>query len=139
MIGRRTVGGGMLEIGASAQTIIRARPRWNRTGVPLIAGYEYELRATGGWRDWRTQTDADGYASRTLLLRLTERLRRAPRERWFALIGAIDAEPKTQFHIGAFGRIMARSTGELTCFANDVNFMYWNNHGALQLTVKRVR
>jgi len=29
-------------------------------------------------------------------------------------------------------------TGTLTYFANDVPFMYWNNHGALKLTVTRL-
>ena len=72
------------------------------------------------------------------MLRLAERLRRAPSQQWFALIGAIDQDPSTQFLIGTGCDYRPPRSGKLTCFANDVLGFYWNNKGQLELTVERV-
>jgi hypothetical protein len=66
------------------------------------------------------------------------RLRRAPREKWFALICAIDAAPRSRLLIGRSRTLRAASTGTLRCFANDTPGFYWNNAGSVELTVIRL-
>lgn len=129
----------MLEIGQSTTVTIRARPKWNDTGLLLSAGAEYLLVATGQWKDWRTISGADGYESTNWLLRRTEWLRRARNEKWFALIGCLDPASRDYFLIGTERTFTAPRTGTLRCFANDVGLMYWNNSCALELTVSRLR
>lgn len=128
-----------LAAGQSATRFIVARNIWNDTSIQLIAGNEYRLTAAGQWSDWYIPCTADGFASPNMFLRIFEWLRRAPHERWFALIGAIDRNPRTQFLIGAQRTMIAPATGKLTCFANDVGFAYWNNRGSVELTITRLR
>lgn len=42
------------------------------------------------------------------------------------------------FPIGYSFQFRANNTGQLICFANDAHSMYWNNKGALDVTVTRV-
>jgi len=50
----------------------------------------------------------------------------------------LDCNPLTAFVIGKSQTIAVIDTGVLTCFANDVAFMYWNNSGNLNLQITRV-
>ena len=119
--------------------LIPSHPLWVDTGIQLAEGAIYALEATGTWTDWTIACGADGYDSDgRLLLRLTEWLRRAPHERWFALIGAIDRNMQTKFLIGTSATIVAPTSGMLTCFANDVAIAYWNNSGQVELSVRRM-
>lgn len=129
----------MLDIGQSITVTIQARKKWNDTGIELISGHEYQFTAEGQWVDRTSHCDADGFSSSNLLLRFTEWLRRVPRENWFALIGALDFDKKSIFKIGRARTLIMKGSGTLTCFANDIFFMYGNNHGAIQLTVTRTR
>ena len=62
----------------------------------------------------------------------------APADRpWFALCGAIPASGAGPFLIGAGARLRLPA-GRLLCFANDVPGFYWNNFGAVSLTVELV-
>jgi hypothetical protein len=62
----------------------------------------------------------------------------APADRpWFALCGAIPASGAGPFLIGAGARLRLPA-GRLLCFANDVPGFYWNNFGAVILTVELV-
>ena len=128
-----------MEVGESVTKPILAREKWNDTQINLVAGAEYHFTATGLWTDSTIVCNADGYTSPNPLLRASERFRRVPKERWFALIGTIQRNKDTSFLIGVEARISPRSTGLLCCFANDVSFMYWNNQGEIQLTVTRTR
>jgi hypothetical protein len=129
----------MLQVAESVTVAVQARKRWNDTGVHLIAGQEYEFKATGEWIDLIYHSDAEGYASPIWYMRISERWRRVPKENWFALIGALDFDRTSFFKIGTSCiRVMERS-GALTCFANDVSIMYWNNKGSIQLMVTRTR
>jgi hypothetical protein len=119
------------------QVAIDSRAHWVDTGVLIVAGATYELRATGTWRDASIDTDASGYASANIFQRLTERLRRMPDAPWFALIGAIDRREDTQFVIGTASRFRATASGQLTCFANDLRGFYFNNSGNVILTVEQ--
>ena len=70
-------------------------------------------------------------------MRLFGHRKRIPTENWFALIGAIDCKSNTAFLIGKKREIRVKTAGELTCFANDMSSMYWNNWGHVELIVKR--
>lgn len=118
-------------------TTIMARPRWNETAIYLEAGAEYRLSATGTWYDGSIACLPDGYDSPNGLLRRFERFRRAPDEKWFALIGAIDRDIATLFRIGQSAIVRPSRSGLLTCFANDMWLMYFNNRGSVRLKVDR--
>jgi hypothetical protein len=118
--------------------IIRASEHWNRTAITLQKGRAYRFRVRGEWTDCSIGSDARGYSR--WYLRLFEPLRRVPEAQWFALIGAYDLKPSTCFDIGRLiadhtGRYVASHSGGLTCFANDLPFMYWNNKGVIELDV----
>lgn len=44
----------------------------------------------------------------------------------------------SQFHVGLDLTFLAASTGELLCYANDAHSLYWNNRGAINVTVARL-
>ena len=129
----------MLDVGESAQATIEAKEKWNDTGIELISGQEYHFTARGQWIDLTIECDTSGYASPNLLFRATEWLRRSPRSRWFVLITAINKDKHTQFEIGTDRTVVAPTSGILTCYANDISFMYWNNHCSVELSVTRTR
>jgi hypothetical protein len=126
-----------VEVSESRTVQVCARERWNDTGIDLRRGEAYLMQAAGHWRDRDKKTDAGGYDSKKLALRLTTWLRRCPRAPWFALIGALAADRKSFFVIGRRCEYRARDDGRLRCFANDVPFAYGNNHGSIELTVTR--
>jgi hypothetical protein len=78
-----------------------------------------------------------GDPSQLMYMRLFERYRRMPKANWFALIGAVDCKSSTAFVIGEAIDLTVRIGGELTCFANEIPRMYWNNWGYVELLVKR--
>lgn len=126
-----------MNLNESAVALIDARAEWNATGITLTAGERFHLVAEGQWIDWTITCDADGYDSQNLVQRMSENLRRAPHERWFALMGALTRDDNAVFRIGREHFFIPETSGELLCFANDVSVAYWNNHGQLRLTVTR--
>lgn len=120
---------------ASAE--IRAACPWNDTGIDLAAGTAYRLVAVGTWHDKSIDAGPDGIADPVWGQRLAARWLRAPGERYFTLIGALDRDPATLFRIGAGTPYTPPRAGRLTCFANDVPGFYGNNSGAVLLTVVR--
>jgi len=114
--------------------MIRAHHLWNDTGFELQAGRQYVLRAKGYWWDAFVRCTATGYPSPCAWFHPLENRRRAPSSNWFALIGAIGHDLSTVFEIGAALSLTAPRTGYLSCFANDLPAMYWNNWGAVELT-----
>lgn len=115
---------------------IDSRAAWVDTGVCVIAGRSYLLSVTGRWSDAGIDTDAAGYRSANVFQRWTERWRRQPDAPWFALVGAIDKRKPTQFVIGRRLVLQATASGELTCFANDLRWFYFNNSGGVVLRVE---
>lgn len=126
-----------MNISPTSATIEASLP-WNRTGIQLQAGSRYEISATGLWIDKEYEAGPEGYVSPNLLMKLGEFRRRVPKARWFALIGALDADESTQFVIGSHVIYTPTRSGELTCFANDWQSKYGNNKGALTLSVQRL-
>lgn len=117
---------------------IRAREKWNDTGVQVSAGESYLFAATGQWDDASHTCGPDGYPSPNFILRAAERLRRVPAAPWFALIGAVNQDSATTFFIGKGITRAFNGNGSLSCFANDVSFMYWNNRGSVELKITRI-
>jgi len=126
--------------------VIRARVKWNPTGVLVNPGERYRLEADGRWSDLGIRADADGFPSERAprisrrLLEKYEHKRRMPAELWFCLIGSVGEAPQGFFRIGrqlADWVVEPAISGELLCFANDVESAYWNNFGSLKLTVTR--
>ena len=72
-------------------------------------------------------------------MRWAECCRCVSRARWFALIGVIGNDLGTAFIIGANAVHEAKHSDELTCFANDLRMLYWNNRGKVRLSVTRVQ
>jgi len=127
-----------VEIGQKVTVPVAARRLWNDTGVVLEQGHTYRFTAVGKWVDAWNRCGPEGYASNNVFMRLAERARRVPSEPWFALIGAQARDLSTRFAIGVGSECQPRQTGELTCFANDVPFLYCNNRGEIALTIERV-
>jgi len=124
--------------GDSVTATIQARPRWNCTGIRLKKGTTYSITAEGTWWDAKYKHDPDGHPSQSTILRMWEWARRMRHENWFKLICAQDYDNQTAFPVGRHRQFVAARDGELTCFANDVWIMYWNNTGCIQMTVKGV-
>lgn len=120
---------------------VDTRAPWTSTGLTLDAGSAYELSASGAWSDGGIDCGPSGFFSvgqgclRACVLRPAERLRVLPTAPWFALVGALDGDPSTAFEIGAGTIYTPPRAGMLTCCANDVPWMRWNNRGYITLTV----
>jgi hypothetical protein len=109
--------------------VVEARRRWNDTGVDITLGQSLRILASGLWRDWRIETDADGF-SRSHLKRL-EPLRRVPAANWFQLCGTVDRRPDQAVLLGCDVTFNAPAGGRLYLFANDIDWMRWNNAGQI--------
>lgn len=117
---------------------IFARLPWNDTTLQVTSGEIYELCATGTWYDASLSSDPSGYSSPKALMSSLEWLRRRPKDKWFALIGATDRKETQTFLIGTQMRWTVPQNGQLYCYANDVPYFYFNNSGVLILHVTRV-
>lgn len=128
----------MLALGESVTADIDARRGWNTTGIVLEAGHRYRFVATGTWSDWGRPCGPDGYPSDKPILRLTEWLRWSRTSPWFMLVGRVGRGRVCQFAIGADATLTATRSGPLSCAANDVPVMVWNNEGMVTLAVTRI-
>jgi hypothetical protein len=124
-------------IGTRKTAVILAKPHWNLTGIELTAGERYAMSAKGRWVDWFIPHGPEGDPSNSFYMKMFEGLRRMKKENWFKLIGALNADVSTAFPIGRGCDYTAQANGQLTCFANDVKGLYFNNYGYVTLTVTR--
>lgn len=123
-----------MQLNESRSFEIASREYWNDTGVILQKGFTYDFEAEGVWKDWFIKCDADGF-SRWYLKPLA-RYKRSRDNKWFTLMGSINKE--NIFSIGIKNRLISPTTGELSCFANDVSWAYSNNKGSLTLKITRI-
>ena len=116
------------------ESVVRvdARPLWNEV-CTLIEGKSYSNKATGYWWDWFVRSGPEGYSG--ILLKPFSHGKRSPDDNWFCLTGAIDEDPKTVFRIGSSKTWTAPRAGRLTCFANDIPAMCWNNWGEVRVEI----
>src|SRR5687768_6354587 len=95
-----------LRVGQPHTTVIRAREKWNRSGIKVGGGESYHFEASGTWRDLGIRADGDGFPTERVpwvtrwLLEKYESKRRMPGEHWFCLIGSIGNTPGRLFRIG---------------------------------------
>lgn len=138
MPGDRTSQGDLATQGAR----ILAKRRWNPTSFCLEAGKAYRFRARGRWFDREIEHGPTGGASKNLLLKLCEGMRRRSNAKWFSVIGCLDRDYKTHFDIGRLietnSTYLPTTTGTLYCYANDVFLAYRNNSGEILLECEEV-
>lgn len=128
-----------MDLGDVQTLTIKSCRRWNRTGVRVRKGEEYRLNASGVWKDLGDRSGAGGHDGNKWIYRKAAAWRRAPDLPWFSLVGALDRDTSSFFAIGEESTWRTTRDGEITCFANDVGFMYWNNCGSVTLRIERVR
>jgi len=129
-----------VDVGETMTVRIRARAYWNDTGAFVRIGEHYRLHAEGSWRDMFITSGPNGYETPWYSFGqgLATGLRRVPNARWFALVGAVRGAEESPFVIGAETCAVMPSTGRLVCFANDIPGFYWNNCGAISLSIERL-
>lgn len=131
---------------------VRSHQRWHATPVHVHKGDTLEFTATGTWWDFYIPCSADGYRSSFFYaLGISPRIR--DHGRYFRLMGRIASgthapttdtqidpnDPNATFVIGTRAKYVARRAGTLYVFANDLNWMYWNNWGFVTLKVVLIR
>jgi hypothetical protein len=142
-----------LSVGNSRRIRVVAKTFINWTGITFVAGqrYRFEVLADppfdrGLWIDSGVRTTADGFLTCPVdvLCAPFRRLRRIPDVNWFVMSGGI-GDPSLlaldlhhRFAIGDRRTITDPATGHLGLFANDVSTMYWNNEGAIMMTITRI-
>jgi hypothetical protein len=128
----------MLNIGESITVTIHANKVWNYTNIHLIQGQRYQLSVdlNDQWIDGTVTCNADGFDK--WWLKPFEWSKRVSGEKWFKLIGSLNADMGERFIIGTEKILISKSSGFLTCFANDAPTMYWNNQGSIKLKVTRI-
>lgn len=127
---------------------VNARDK-NTPLADVAAGTRYRLVTTGKWWDLFIPCDAKGYPSPKHMRRF-ETHRRVPVADWFALIGFViptaltsrtllspAGVPLYDLSTYADGSKLwtSPSTGVLHVFPNDVPCFYWNNLGALGISL----
>jgi hypothetical protein len=115
--------------------MVRAFCKRNQTGQQMVAGRKYNFSAKGWGVDWYIPCGPNGYNSPVDWL--VRRFKRCPEANLFKLIGSVGSDDSYLFEIGSeLKEYEAKKTGELICFANDFDWLFWNNWGALDLTVE---
>lgn len=116
---------------------VSSRERLNDTRLDVVRGQTLRFSAIGLWTDWMISTDADGFENG--LMALAAGSRRIPDAPWFHLCGAIGSEDQAVFAIGRQATVVMPASGRLYLFANDAPGAYWNNRGAIQVTIVMAR
>lgn len=137
-----------LASGQSISCTVYAREPWNWTGIFVEPNDVYDITASSSssWKDAGIICDTRGY--RRVWLAPFTRLRRVPAANWFCLCAAvanarnpavsgIPARAST-FVIGLSKRISTMRGGYLYLFANDIEFMYFNNRGSASVNIMRL-
>jgi hypothetical protein len=138
------------EVGGCFIIPVKARSKWNASGIRLLAGKNYSfevLDQKARWQDATIVTDADGWTPKSqkdlsyfekLFIGLTEPLRRTANQNWFYLMGMVAEIGEKQFPIGKKTQkpYAVTTSGEFCAYANDLPWMYGNNSGSIKLRVK---
>lgn len=133
--------------GESATLKIKAASYWNASGLMLEKGttYNFEVKKVLDWKDWGNDANAEGWVNPITGINLAARsLARAPDQKYFYFVGVLRGACydglicEKQFPIGKETEFTAPADGEFCSFANDIPLMYWNNEGAITLTISRL-
>ena len=130
-----------MRVGQTAYVCVHANKLWNDSGVDVVSGqsFAFVVPDSERWTDWKKQCNADGYDS-TQLMRPWESLRRVPQARWFQLICTIGKTNQSPIVVGShLLDFLPPSPGRFYLFANDIPWMYWNNHGTIAVRITRTK
>ncbi|MEY2487750.1 MAG: hypothetical protein QOH39_3398 [Verrucomicrobiota bacterium] len=130
-----------MRVGHTAYICVYADRRWNDSGVDVISGqaFAFSVPDSEKWIDWRKRCGAEGYNSNRMI-RPWENFRRVPRARWFQLICTVGKSLRSPIIIGSqLINFLPPSPGRLYLFANDLPWMYWNNHGMIAVRITRTK
>lgn len=140
----------LAETDPPVQVVVDARCRWNHTGVQLQQGAVYAIsarvRRDDPWVDKGVESDlSTGWkgAFWGLVGRLFQPGARAPDLPLYALVAAQGQAGRIHSVAGHEARLQSETADddpptELLFFANDWPGMYHNNHGCVDVEVKRV-
>lgn len=130
------------------ETVVFAHKKYNHTNILLKKGKTYCIKVEPGcfWNDGGIKhVDANGWNREDISLGIKElpiaamepyRRVTSANAKWFSLCGCIDADDSNAFVIGTcLSEYTASCSGELCCFANDLDGYYGNNTGKLKLRV----
>ena len=129
-----------LQPGEQRQFDLDSRDPFFKTGILFAeaTSYQFSVLPPAQWHDYKCKpTGPEGSPAPYFYMSWFEGLRQAPKFNWMALIGTIDDDPAATFNIINGLSYVSPKSGELCCFANDVNFpiFYWNNTGSMTVVV----
>jgi hypothetical protein len=134
--------GRTMHIRETAYVQVHADRRWNDSGIDVMLGqiYNFAVPRSEIWMHRHIQSDANGWTSSKLLLRVLERFRRVRKANWLELIGTIGKSSDAPLLIGSqLTAFTPRTSGRLYLFANGAHFTYWNNAGVVAVRVTRTK
>ena len=133
-----------LAVNESRTLRIRAHPYLNHAELFVFPGETYAIAPKKGqrWVDWFIRCGPEGYQ-----WSWTDRFKsqlRNPNAQFFALMVTVAdddgaSQPVTTHEHSTLDRFEPMQRGELTFFANDIKGWYWNNWGAIEVQVTRIR
>jgi hypothetical protein len=135
--GNQTMSIHQLQVGEMILLKIEAADRYSTDTLQVGENEHYHFFCTHGqtWKDWFYYSGPDGYFNPLAwLLGL-----RVKGVRCFCLCGTMNEEDKNAFSIGPLFTFKAQSSGELSFFANDVSWCYFNNSGDMNVQITRKR
>ena len=143
-----TAQGRNLAVDESARFVVGSAEKYSWSGIRLERGghYAFEIADDQYWEDADIKCSPAGWKSEELpwyketVVGMMESKRRCPAANWFELIGSLD-ESVDLFRIGRGSKrasYRAKQDGTLYAFANDMEAFYFNNHGQIEVTVRRL-
>lgn len=88
-----TFTGSQLQVGQDITLEVEAHSCWNRTGIAVQPGEQYDITAAGQYLDNEYVCTTDGFESPNWLMRRFERSRRVENAPWFKLIASVHPSP----------------------------------------------
>ncbi len=140
----------LLKLNESRSVEVLAGARYTDTGILIKKGNQYVFSFDGEWRDGDITCSGEGWTLADvrkgpleLVMKVTQPMRRVKDAKWFELIGSLGRSNRDQIRIGN-GQysseetpFVATSTDALFLYPNDLMHMYWNNRGAISVTITR--
>ena len=84
------------------------------------------------WNDFWIECDANGWNNSIYQFRFIELLKNIPKENFMKLCAKIGSE---FIPIGQETTFVANEDGIISLFANDINFLRWNNSGFIDVNI----
>ncbi len=130
---------------------VYANQQYNSAGIVVSQGEQYIFEAIKNqrWYDGDVECGPEGWERndegfrklRNWIIGRFEEKRRCPDAKWYELCAVINKNDDRAFRVLQFEQAPYTSqiSGELFAFANDLENMYGNNRGCLEVVVRRLR